>query len=141
MAGSLAGAHFLRIRCGPPVGVKQCRRGRVPEIAAVGNMDDILGRCSHFDAGIMFWEGARHPLELVAADNASGFRRLLVVVGPEGGFSDGEAAAAEQAGFKLATLGPRILRAETASVVAGALVQYLYGDLRHTLPHGDHCGN
>jgi 16S rRNA (uracil1498-N3)-methyltransferase len=120
--------------------VKQCRRGRVPDIVPVGKMDDILGRCGHFDAGIMFWEGARDPLELKTADDASDFRRLLLLVGPEGGFSEGEAAAAEQAGFKLATLGPRILRAETASVVACALVQHLYGDLRHTPPQEDHGG-
>jgi 16S rRNA (uracil1498-N3)-methyltransferase len=66
---------------------------------------------------------------MVADSDPGGTRRILVVVGPEGGFSDGEAASAEQAGFRLATLGPRILRAETATVAACALVQHLYGDL------------
>jgi 16S rRNA (uracil1498-N3)-methyltransferase len=54
---------------------------------------------------------------------------VLVVLGPEGGFSEQEAAGAEAAGFWLARLGPRILRAETAAVAACTIVQYLFGDL------------
>jgi 16S rRNA (uracil1498-N3)-methyltransferase len=53
----------------------------------------------------------------------------MIVLGPEGGFTEAEAAAAEAAGYVVAGLGPRILRAETAAVVACAIVQYLFGDL------------
>jgi 16S rRNA (uracil1498-N3)-methyltransferase len=56
-------------------------------------------------------------------------RRLLLVVGPEGGFTDAEREAAESAGLALVGLGPRILRAESAGVTAVALCQHLFGDL------------
>ena len=109
--------------------VKQCRRGRIPELSPVGRLDDVLREAPLFDTRILFWEGARHALPMIADSDPGGPRRILVVVGPEGGFSGEEAAAAEQAGFRLATLGPRILRAETAAVAACTLVQHLYGDL------------
>jgi 16S rRNA (uracil1498-N3)-methyltransferase len=52
-----------------------------------------------------------------------------VFVGPEGGFAPEEAACAERAGAHLVTLGPRVLRTETASPVLAALVLYELGDL------------
>ena len=114
--------------------VKQCRRGRIPDLSAVGRLDDVLKEGFHFDTRIMFWEGARHALPQTADGDPDGSRQVLIIVGPEGGFSDEEAAAAEQAGFRLATLGPRILRAETATIAASTLVQHLYGDLRKAPP-------
>jgi len=122
--------------------VKQCRRGRIPDLSPVGRIDDVLKEGSRFDTRIMFWEGARQSLPMMAEGDPGGVRRVLMIVGPEGGFSDEEASAAEQAGFRLATLGPRILRAETATIAAGTLVQHLYGDLRkvpplHSLPGGE----
>jgi 16S rRNA (uracil1498-N3)-methyltransferase len=114
--------------------VKQCRRGRVPAIAPVGQFADILEAGRRFTTRIMFWEGARRslPLEMEAAGDGPG--TVLVAVGPEGGFTEEEAAAAEEAGFRLASLGPRILRAETASVAACTLAQHLYGDLTQVPP-------
>ncbi len=51
------------------------------------------------------------------------------MMGPEGGFTTEEIEDARAAGFVTATLGPRTLRAETASIVACALLQYLLGDM------------
>ncbi len=56
-------------------------------------------------------------------------RRIVLLVGPEGGFSLDEAKAVEEAGGKSVTLGPRILRAETAALTAMSVVQYECGDL------------
>ena len=60
---------------------------------------------------------------------------ILLIIGPEGGFTAEEAEAAQQAGFQLCSLGPRILRAETATLAAAALVQYLFGDWQPHLHH------
>jgi len=51
------------------------------------------------------------------------------VLGPEGGFSEKEIEAARAQDFVTASLGPRILRSETASIVACAILQYLFGDM------------
>lgn len=53
---------------------------------------------------------------------------LALLIGPEGGLSDAEVASAQQAGFHAACFGPRVLRTETAPVVALSLAQYLWGD-------------
>jgi len=110
--------------------LKQCRRGDLMGIGNLTAFENILESGRGHDMRIMFWEGAAEPLAAqrmpsAAADSLS----VLVVLGPEGGFSEKEAAAAAAAGFWIARLGPRILRAETAAVAACAIVQYLFGDL------------
>ena len=114
--------------------VKQCRRGRVPAIAPVVPFDQMLVEGRRFDTRLLFWEEARQPLPPVPERPPEEMGKILVVVGPEGGFTAEEAAAAGQAGFRLAGLGPRILRAETAAVAACTLVQHLYGDLAQGPP-------
>ncbi len=54
---------------------------------------------------------------------------ISLLIGPEGGFTDEEVEMCLQAGVTAASLGPRILRAETASTTALALLQHRYGDL------------
>jgi 16S rRNA (uracil1498-N3)-methyltransferase len=110
--------------------LKQCRRGDLMGIDDITAFETILKSGRRHDIRIMFWEKAAGSLlaEHVPAA-VSGSLSVLVVLGPEGGFSEKEAAAAEAAGFRIAGLGPRILRAETAAVAACAIVQYLFGDL------------
>jgi 16S rRNA (uracil1498-N3)-methyltransferase len=55
---------------------------------------------------------------------------IAIITGPEGGFTEDEVSAAEEAGITPVTLGPRTLRAETAAVVAPALVLYELGEMR-----------
>jgi 16S rRNA (uracil1498-N3)-methyltransferase len=66
----------------------------------------------------------------------AGFGKLLanskaitLLTGPEGGFTEEECAAAQAAGFRLVSLGPRVLRTETAPVVALGIAQSIAGDL------------
>jgi 16S rRNA (uracil1498-N3)-methyltransferase len=54
---------------------------------------------------------------------------LCLLIGPEGGLSDREYDDAQAAGFDAATIGPRILRTETAAVAAIAIAQSCWGDL------------
>lgn len=56
--------------------------------------------------------------------------RVELLIGPEGGFEDGELRDAERAGFRPVRLGPRVLRTETAGIVALAVLQSMWGDLR-----------
>lgn len=110
--------------------LKQSRRGDLMRIEDITAFSNLLEASRSFDRCIMFWEGATHGLTVQGAAAALFHAAsVLVVIGPEGGFSEQEAAAAAAAGFWIAKLGPRILRAETAAVAACAIVQYLFGDL------------
>lgn len=110
--------------------VKQCGRSRPPAIDPVAGFDKVLAAAGGLDGGVLFWEGEEAPVDLLDHPLVgAGPRSLLVLVGPEGGFTAAEARRASEAGCLRATLGPRILRAETAAVAACALVQYLFGDL------------
>ena len=109
--------------------VKQCRRIDTPLIGDVMSFEDVLKYSDSCDAKIVFWENETRPLsaDLIGGDHPN--NKLLVMLGPEGGFTDLEIEKLVNCGFLSAGLGPRILRAETATVVAVTLVQYLFGDM------------
>ena len=69
--------------------------------------------------------GGKNSIDSVDPKGAN----LILLIGPEGGFSDAEYELAEVAGFKAIGFGNRILRTETAAVAAIAVLQALYGDL------------
>jgi 16S rRNA (uracil1498-N3)-methyltransferase len=108
--------------------VKQCRRAAVPAIEPARGFADVLAEIARHDVGWLLWEGGGVSLA-AAAREAGRPGRLLLLVGPEGGFTAGEVARAEAAGARLVGLGPRILRAESAGLAGLALCQYLFGDL------------
>jgi 16S rRNA (uracil1498-N3)-methyltransferase len=75
----------------------------------------------------MLWEDSRgQPLR---AALAGGPRDVALLVGPEGGFAAEEVAAATAAGFATVGVGPRVLRAETAAIVAVTMAQAAGGGL------------
>lgn len=85
-------------------------------------------RFSEYGAVLFPWEVAepqslREHLPAIIRDA----RRILVVIGPEGGFSHGEAESAQAAGAHLLSLGPRILRTETAALAVVAVLGYELG--------------
>lgn len=112
--------------------VKQCRRPTVPRVHEPTTWEELLAATRAWDLKLLFWEAAEASPPAPPIGRAShAVRRLLLVLGPEGGFSKAEVEQAKADGFATATLGPRILRAETAAVAACTLAQFLYGDLRN----------
>ncbi len=77
--------------------------------------------------GVFLWEGGGGPARDVLGAAVAG-SRLSVLVGPEGGLDASEAAALEVAGWSPASLGPRILRAETAVIAAAVLGLHALGE-------------
>lgn len=77
---------------------------------------------------ILFWEQGGDSLQDIAATLPSP-PGIGIFTGPEGGFSEEEALRASDAGVLIASLGSRILRAETAAIAAVTLMQYIYGTL------------
>ncbi|MFO7861012.1 MAG: 16S rRNA (uracil(1498)-N(3))-methyltransferase [Desulfosalsimonas sp.] len=107
--------------------IKQCGRSMVPDIAPVMDFSEVLSLGATVDSGLFFWEQARAPLAATAEDSPGS---ILLLLGPEGGFTEKEAADAEAAGLCAVSMGCRILRAETAAISACTLVQYVFGDLQ-----------
>ena len=109
---------------------KQCRRSKLPEISKTLTFKDVLDYGTSCDAQIVFYENESATLKsLIKPDAKSPPREILLILGPEGGFSDQEIESARAAGCLVAGLGSRILRAETAAIAACTLMQFLYGDM------------
>lgn len=107
---------------------KQCGRAAVPKVLPILALKDLASLADGKTELIFCYEqedqrSIRTLLEESRAD------RFLLLVGPEGGFSAGEAAFCRSLGFQSVTLGSRILRAETASLAALSIVMYQNGDL------------
>ena len=118
--------------------VKQCGRVVVPVIDRPSTFGEVAREIPAHDVAWVFWEGGGEALARTAAAAGSP-PRVLLLVGPEGGFTSEEVAVAEAAGARLVSLGPRTLRAESAGLTAVALCQFLFGDLggrRRGLGHG-----
>ena len=110
--------------------LKQSRRGRVMEIGHPVSLEKLLELISDCDLKIVFWESELKPLDLAGLEPPEiGFKQILVMLGPEGGFTASEIDMLIAHGFTTGGLGPRILRAGTATVAAVTLVQYLFGDM------------
>ena len=104
---------------------EQCGRGVVPRLLATSSFSDAVANAE--GARLVAYEAERHvDLRSVLASRPSS---VSVFVGPEGGFAPEEIAAARDARADVVTLGPRVLRTETASPVLAALVLYELGDL------------
>jgi 16S rRNA (uracil1498-N3)-methyltransferase len=110
--------------------MKQCRRKNMLEISDALTFDEVLKLSKPCDLKIAFWENEAVPLGRdMATKPGSTLKSIMVMLGPEGGFTEQEIDMARQSGFVTAGLGPRILRAETATLAASTLIQYLYGDI------------
>jgi 16S rRNA (uracil1498-N3)-methyltransferase len=117
---------LLRWRRLAKTAAQQCGRADIPEIRDPISFDALLRTFESYDCVLLPWELAddtplRERLPALLADA----RKLLVLIGPEGGFSHAEAEAAERSGAELISLGPRILRTETAGLVALAVIGYV----------------
>ena len=78
---------------------------------------------------LMPWEEGTVPIKEILPANP-GMKNIIVLIGPEGGFSAHEAEAAQGKGFHLASLGPNILRTETAAIAALSMIGYEFFDGR-----------
>ena len=106
---------------------EQCGRAVVPEVAPTTTLEGLVARAFEGQRVVLLETPGHAPLAALEVDAS---RALLLLVGPAGGFEPSEAEALLASGFAAATLGPRILRAETAAVAAVAIAQAMWGDLR-----------
>jgi 16S rRNA (uracil1498-N3)-methyltransferase len=115
----------------------QCNRADIPQVEQVRAFRDFI---FSLDPGprpltpgssapelrtlkLIPWEEASAPIKEVLKQNA-GAHHIIVLIGPEGGFSSVEASMAREKGFHAVSLGPNILRTETAAIAALSMVGY-----------------
>jgi 16S rRNA (uracil1498-N3)-methyltransferase len=110
---------------------KQCNRPKPPTCYPVKDFNTLLEEASQadYDLKLLFWEGERSQGLHGIAQGPDQPCSVMILIGPEGGFSMEEAAQAKAAGFQPITLGKRIMRAETAAVAAIAILQHQLGNL------------
>lgn len=102
---------------------KQSGRGRIPAVLPPVSFVEAVSRMAADRGAVFFYEKAAQTLGRTLADRPES---ISIMVGPEGGFSQEEAAAAQEAGIPLCTMGPRILRCETAPLYALSAIMYTY---------------
>ena len=118
-------AHWLRVIRSA---MEQCGRNLMPQIDPPIHLEDWFETREPFGQEFVLHPEAGSGLHQVTARP----KQMTLLIGPEGGLSDPEKLRASALGFQSLSLGPRILRTETAVVAALSAVQALWGDLGET---------
>ena len=106
---------------------EQSGRGVIPRVVALNSYTAALQRGGEADLPVLFYENER-ATTLHMALEAGGYQTVALLTGPEGGLEEKEVTQAMEAGFKVCTLGKRILRCETAPLCALSAVMYASGE-------------
>ncbi len=105
---------------------QQSGRRDIPVIAPAQSFEELLSSFERYDRILFAWELASpDALRATLPALLEGAARILIVIGPEGGFSHLEADAAKNAGATLLHLGGRVLRTETAGLMLLSVIGYL----------------
>lgn len=112
---------------------KQCGRGLIPQVRQPVSFNQAVEMAANMDLSFLPWEDERqHSLKRLLSDFDSKTDDIIsqftvgFIIGPEGGFSTSEIDTAKRAGLSCVTLGPRILRTETASLAVLAMLGYQF---------------
>ncbi len=108
---------------------KQCNRGIVPVIGMPVKFSQAVHMAANRELSIIPYEKESAAGFKAIAATGSSIKSAAIFIGPEGGFTEQEVELAETAGIRKITLGPRILRTETAGMVALSLMMYELGDV------------
>lgn len=109
--------------------LKQCGRSQIPRLGSPVFFDDLVGTSRDYDIKIIFHHGKSGLKARFCPGEAGSVRNVLALIGSEGGFTTEEVNLALKCGFVCVSLGPRILRADTAAVAGCAILQYTFGDV------------
>ncbi len=107
--------------------LKQCNRSCIPYISEPLSFKTLMEESENYDLKIAFHEKSNQEIKTLQEKNSP--KKIIILIGPEGGFSQKEILLATEKGFLSHALGPRILRAETASIAACTLIQHIFGDI------------
>ena len=105
---------------------KQSGRGIIPEVAPMISFSEALEQMKQTDVPLMLYEQGGVRFSEAGLTNTGS---VSILIGSEGGFDESEVLKADEAGIKRIWLGDRILRCETAPLVAVSLTMFLTGNL------------
>ena len=105
--------------------VKQCKRGIIPKVYEQMDFNDMCKQINKYDLVIFPYENAK-GYTIKDLLKSSKPKKIAVIIGPEGGFSDREAKKLTDMGIQGVSLGKSILRTETAGIVAVSMILYEY---------------
>ncbi|MFT5872124.1 MAG: 16S rRNA (uracil1498-N3)-methyltransferase [Clostridium sp.] len=110
---------------------KQSKRSLVPKINVPIEFDALLEQLKHMDLVVVPYENEEGYgiKKLVQNIERKDINKVAIVIGPEGGFEESEILKLTEVGASIVTLGPRILRTETAGFTCLSLIMYELGDL------------
>lgn len=109
---------------------KQCKRTLIPEVKGPMIFGDLIKNLKEYDLIVVPYENKEHyGIKKMCKNIKNEIKTVAIIIGPEGGFEEEEIKSMEAIGAHIVTLGPRILRTETAGIVTAALLQYKLGDL------------
>lgn len=116
-------SRIIRLRKKAEEGAMQCRRDLIPDVSGYRSFQEVL----EFKADLKLFAyeslaGSEEDLLSFARAKLVKRSRVLLVIGPEGGFSEEEARLAENFDFHFVSLGRRILRAETAAIYGASIL-------------------
>ncbi|MBI5475297.1 MAG: 16S rRNA (uracil(1498)-N(3))-methyltransferase [Ignavibacteriales bacterium] len=100
--------------------MKQSGRSFLPVVEELTTFDDLLKRNREYEYKLIAHEKKNPGVHIQHDSKVLGHKNILILIGPEGGFSDDEVERSVSSGFKLLFLGDRRLRTETAAIVAAA---------------------
>lgn len=109
---------------------KQSKRGRIPHIGKVRDIQSIWEELQDNDLNIIAYENENTKgLKQILNNHSTAIKKVGIIIGPEGGFEEQEIEKAKANGVLSITLGPRILRTETAGFAALTILMYVLGDI------------
>ncbi len=107
---------------------KQCGRAKIPHVSEVLSFKEAIEETSKSELKLLPYECETKNGLKSALQKNKGAKSISVFIGPEGGFDEAEITLAKANGFEIVTLGPRILRTETAPLACISAIMYELGD-------------
>lgn len=111
---------------------KQSKRTVIPTVSEPMSFQEVLNKIDELDLMVIPYENATgYGIRAMvnSIEDKNNIKNVGIMVGPEGGFEESEIEALKEKGAHIVTLGPRILRTETAGFTCVSLLQYELGDL------------
>jgi 16S rRNA (uracil1498-N3)-methyltransferase len=106
---------------------KQCGRSDIPEVSRIMSIAEAVGGLGEYDLKLIAALNDK-AIKLKDALKAGAGKKIAIAIGPEGDFTSKETEDARSAGFEIISLGPRVLKSDTAGLALLSMITYEYTD-------------